>query len=349
METYLPISVQNWQAVADSHSENYPREQRTAESLRRKFQEISRRTGPTGDPTCPPYVIKAKQINRQLVQMIDASSVGSEAERSNDGLSNASDFRDEGAGEFANVINEMNNAVGNGNVGGGEVDDEEDADDAGIGVQGLVWLRTDEGQPGAVGNAGGQPRGPGRSRNLPAGAAGVAGAPPAVGVVGAPPATGVAGAPPVVGVVGAPPVAGVVGPCPLARRAPCANAARRVYAIEAPQGRAFTTTISRGRKRHGDDDNEGSMSASNIMGMMMMQQQSKQSSRDADRTAREAELALRREEISMRREEMATQMAMQREESRAHQQMMNVMLMTMMQNDGGSNHQQQRMDIGESN
>ncbi len=64
VETYLPISAQNWQAVADSHSENHPREQRTAELLRCKFQEISRRTGPTGDPTCPPYVIKAKQINR---------------------------------------------------------------------------------------------------------------------------------------------------------------------------------------------------------------------------------------------------------------------------------------------
>jgi hypothetical protein len=47
----------------------------------------------------------------------------------------------------------------------------------------------------------------------------------------------------------------------------------------------------------------------------------------------------------MRREEMATQMAMQREESRAHQQMMNVVLMAMMQNIAGSN-QQQRTDIG---
>ena len=79
--------------------------------MRRKFQEISRRTGPTGNP-------KAKQINRQLVQ-IDASSGGSEAERSNDGLSDASDLEDEGAGDFANVINEMNNAAGNGNGGGG--------------------------------------------------------------------------------------------------------------------------------------------------------------------------------------------------------------------------------------
>ena len=175
--------------------------------MRRKFQEISRRTGPTGNP-------KAKQINRQLVQ-IDASSGGSEAERSNDGLSDASDLEDEGAGDFANVINEMNNAAGNGN-GGGEVDEEEDADDAGIGVQGLVWLRADEGQPGAAGNAGGRPRGPGRSRNVPVGAAGVVGPPPAAGVVGAPPAVGVVGAPPVAGVVGTPPAVGVVGAPPAA-------------------------------------------------------------------------------------------------------------------------------------
>ena len=101
VESFLPISEQNWQAIADVHLENYCREARTAESLRRKFQEISRRAGPTGDPNCPPYVIKAKQINRQLVQMIDASSGGSEAERSDDGLSDASDSEDEGAGEFA--------------------------------------------------------------------------------------------------------------------------------------------------------------------------------------------------------------------------------------------------------
>ena len=85
--------------------------------MRRKFQEIARRTGPTGDPNCPPYVIKAKRINIQLVQMIDASSGGSEAERSEDGLSDASDSEDAGVGEFANIINEMKNTAGNG--GGG--------------------------------------------------------------------------------------------------------------------------------------------------------------------------------------------------------------------------------------
>ena len=179
-------------------------------------------------------------------------------------------------------------------------------------------VRGDNGLRDAAGDAARVPRGPGRIRNVPARAAGV---------------------------VGAPPAAGVVDPRPLARRAPRAAAALHVCAVEAPRGRAFTTPINRGRKRHADDDDEGGMSASNIMGMMMMQQRSEQSSRDADRTAREAELALRREEITMRGEEMA----MQGEDSRAHQQMMNVMLMAMMQNAGGSNHQQQRMDIGGSN
>ena len=47
----------------------------------------------------------------------------------------------------------MNNAAGNGNGMGEEVDEEEDADDAGIGVQGLAWLCADEGQPGAVDDA----------------------------------------------------------------------------------------------------------------------------------------------------------------------------------------------------
>ena len=199
VESFLPISAQNWQAVADVHLENYRREARTAESLRRKFQEISRRTGPTGDPNCPPYVIKAKRINRQLIQMIDASSGGSEAGRSDDGLSDASDSGYEGAGEFASAINDMNNnAAANG--GEEEIDEEEDADDAGIGVQGrgLVW-RADEGQPSAADDDGVAPppdgdappdgvapavarprgRGPGRSRTLPIGPP--ARAPPALG------------------------------------------------------------------------------------------------------------------------------------------------------------------------
>ena len=51
----------------------------------------------------------------------------------------------------------------------------------------------------------------------------------------------------------------------------------------------------------------------------------------------------------MRREEMTSQLQIQREESRAHQQMMNVMLMAMMQNIAGTNHQQRMADRSGTN
>ena len=283
VESFLPISAQNWQAVADVHLENYRREARTAESLRRKFQEISRRTGPTGDPNCPPYVIKAKRINRQLIQMIDASSGGSEAGRSDDGLSDASDSGYEGAGEFANVINDMNNnAAANG--GEEEIDEEEDADDAGIGVQGgLVW-RADEGQPSAVDDDGVAPppdgdappdgvapavarprgRGPGRSRTLPIGPP--AHAPPAAAAVAR---------------------NGSAAPAPaVARNGSDGQMSGSSGTAAAPggnRGHAFRTPINHGRKKsRTNDDDDGCFSMSNVMGMMMVQQRSEQSSREAD-------------------------------------------------------------------
>jgi hypothetical protein len=191
VENYLPISLQNWQSVADVHLENYHQEAQMAKSLHCKFQEIARRTGPTGDPNCPDYVIRAKPINRHLVLIIDASSGGLEAKRSEDGLSDGYESDDTGvaAGEFSNVINKLNNASAN---GGEEADEEEDADDVRIGVDNVVapaeGVRGNNGVPGAAGNgvaadvagvvaaavARSRGRGPGRSRApQPAGAAGV--------------------------------------------------------------------------------------------------------------------------------------------------------------------------------
>ena len=48
----------------------------------------------------------------------------------------------------------------------------------------------------------------------------------------------------------------------------------------------------------------------------------------------------------MHHKEMTLQLQIQCEESRAHQQMMNVMLMAMMQNIAGTNQQQRRTDSG---
>jgi hypothetical protein len=233
IETLLPISGENWQAVADAHLENYRREARTAESLHRKFQEISCRTGPTGEPTCPPYVIKAKRINRQLIQMMDASSGGSEAGRSDDGLSDVSDSGYEGAGEFA-VINNMNNNAAA--IGGEEGIDEDDAAD------------DDEGAPPPDGDAPidgvapavARPRG----RGLPA-----ARAPPAAAAV----ARNNGAAP-------APAVARNGSDGQISMSSGTAGAPR------GDRGRAFRTPIHRVRKKsRTEDDDDGSFSASNIL------------------------------------------------------------------------------------
>jgi hypothetical protein len=104
VEEYMPVSAQSWQLVADLHAEKYNKEKRTAESLQRKFQEVCRRTGPTGDPNCPDYIIYAKCLNRRLIEMVDASSGGSEAERSSaDLLSNLSSEGD-GKDDDGNVV-----------------------------------------------------------------------------------------------------------------------------------------------------------------------------------------------------------------------------------------------------
>ena len=298
IESLLPISAENWQAVADSHLENYRREARTAESLRRKFQEISRRTGPTGDPNCPPYVIRAKRINRQLIQMIDASSGGSEAGRSDDDLSNASDSGDEGGDEGAGEFAVINDAAA---IGGEEgIADDDAADDGEV-------ARPPDGDAPTDGVA------PARSVARPSGR-------PAARAVERNGSDG-----------------------QMSVSSGTAGASRRDL-----RGRAFRTPINRGRKRdRTDDDDDGGFSVSNMMGMMMQQQWSEQRSREDDRMAREAELTLRREELAMRREEMTAQLQIQREESRAQQQMMNVMLMAMMQNIAGTNQHQRRTDSGE--
>jgi hypothetical protein len=40
VEKHMPVSAQSWQFVADLHAERYDKEQHTAESLQRKFQEV---------------------------------------------------------------------------------------------------------------------------------------------------------------------------------------------------------------------------------------------------------------------------------------------------------------------
>ena len=63
----LPVDGADWEAVKDAHGEFYGANDRTTESIKRKFQQLYRVQKPTGDPTCPPNVRLAKQIRRQII------------------------------------------------------------------------------------------------------------------------------------------------------------------------------------------------------------------------------------------------------------------------------------------
>ena len=65
MEEILPLSSQEWERVETLHRVNFPNEDHTRESLKRKFQELYRTKIPTGDPNIPPHIKRAKEIQRK--------------------------------------------------------------------------------------------------------------------------------------------------------------------------------------------------------------------------------------------------------------------------------------------
>ncbi|PXF45932.1 hypothetical protein BWQ96_04293 [Gracilariopsis chorda] len=71
LEEHLPIGAMEWDKVARIHSSRFPSTQRNADSLKRKFSSLHRQTGPTGDPTIPQEVKKAKAIREAMKERAD--------------------------------------------------------------------------------------------------------------------------------------------------------------------------------------------------------------------------------------------------------------------------------------
>lgn len=80
LEEYLPIARQEWDSVLRLHMQRYPELDRTVDSLKRKFSSLHRAKVPTGDPTIPPDVKRAKQIRYSMMERADIG----EAEDSDD-------------------------------------------------------------------------------------------------------------------------------------------------------------------------------------------------------------------------------------------------------------------------
>jgi hypothetical protein len=75
IETFLPMGPEEWEMVADNHSLGFPGMNREATSLRRKFQALYNMQVPTGDPTCPPHVRRAKRLRNKIEERADASNM----------------------------------------------------------------------------------------------------------------------------------------------------------------------------------------------------------------------------------------------------------------------------------
>ena len=61
MEQYLPVGTQEWEYIANEYSSAHPRPLRDVASLRRKFNTLAKKKMPTGNPSCPPFVCRAKK------------------------------------------------------------------------------------------------------------------------------------------------------------------------------------------------------------------------------------------------------------------------------------------------
>ena len=60
------VSGENWTTLAMIHDEKWPQNSRRMAGLRWKFYNILKLAPPTGNPTCPPHVKRAKRINRMI-------------------------------------------------------------------------------------------------------------------------------------------------------------------------------------------------------------------------------------------------------------------------------------------
>ncbi|PXF39645.1 hypothetical protein BWQ96_03555 [Gracilariopsis chorda] len=68
LETNLLVCGEEWDPVTGLHKVKFPNENRTTDSLRRKFASLYRRNAPTGYPRIPGTVLRAKKIRRNITQ-----------------------------------------------------------------------------------------------------------------------------------------------------------------------------------------------------------------------------------------------------------------------------------------
>ena len=99
---HMPTKEEHWEMLKELHDSAFPTN-RSVTALQNKFKDTYRTKMPTGDPTMPDHVRRAKEIQREYIEM-----------------SNGSD------GEDDESVEKGGSEKNNGNID----DDNEDGDDA---------------------------------------------------------------------------------------------------------------------------------------------------------------------------------------------------------------------------
>ena len=80
IQEVLPIGPLDWEKVVQMHTDQFPNMGRDLQSVRQKFNKLQVSRIPTGDPTCPPAVRRAKRIHRDIEEKMDAEEEMEEKE-----------------------------------------------------------------------------------------------------------------------------------------------------------------------------------------------------------------------------------------------------------------------------
>ena len=111
IEEILPEGPNDWARMQEQHALHYPGEERTSDSLKRKFQALYNSRKPTGDPTCPEVVRRAKRAWESIKEKMDFSDGEGDLLERDDDVAEEGEDTEDNAG--------FNTGVASGEVTGG--------------------------------------------------------------------------------------------------------------------------------------------------------------------------------------------------------------------------------------
>jgi hypothetical protein len=110
IEERLPIGANEWESVANFHEEAWPG--RDWKNLKKKFQLLNRKKMPTGDPNCPPEVIRAKRITARIMARSNCQNFNESDDDEDDTLNDGIVAADDGDPEEETPITKKKTSWG---------------------------------------------------------------------------------------------------------------------------------------------------------------------------------------------------------------------------------------------